>query len=152
MFITGRKLKPVVQKRPPVSLESRNEAKILVHIIKGFNVPIRNSAKQDILSHFQGGGGGGGYQRNTTNMMNATRQMDPYNRTAGPGPFPSTFGQLQNNNMMAASAYLGAGGGNQYDPRASFINGGNFNQSFIQPGMNENRLNGVNLNQGYNPR
>jgi len=54
--------------------------------------------------------------------------------------------------MMAASAFIGAAAGNQFDPRASFINGGNFNQSFIQPGMNENRLNGVNLNQGYNPR
>jgi hypothetical protein len=101
-----------------------------VHIIKGFNVPIRNSAKQDILSHFQGGGGGGGgyQQRNNTNMMNATRQMDPYNRTAGPpGPYPSTFGQLQNTNMLAASAFIGAGAGNQYDPRASFMGGGNFN-------------------------
>ncbi len=45
MFITGRKLKPVVQKRQPVSLEATSKAKILVHIIKGFNVPIRNSAK-----------------------------------------------------------------------------------------------------------
>ena len=52
MFITGRKLKPVVQIRQPVSLETTSKAKILVHIIKGFNVPIRNSAKQDILSHF----------------------------------------------------------------------------------------------------
>jgi hypothetical protein len=80
-------------------------------------------------------------------MMNATRQMDPYNRTAGPpGPYPSTFGQLQNTNMLAASAFIGAGAGNQYDPRASFMGGGNFNQSFIQPGMNENRTMGVNIN------
>ena len=52
MFITGRKLKPVVQKRQPVSLEAVKEAKILIHIIKGFNVPIRNAAKQDIMSVF----------------------------------------------------------------------------------------------------
>lgn len=49
MFITGRKLKPVVQKKQPVSIEAVQEAKILIHIIKGFNVPIRNSAKQDIM-------------------------------------------------------------------------------------------------------
>jgi hypothetical protein len=57
MFITGRKLKPVVKKRTPVSLEGQKEAKILIHIIKGFNVPIRNSAKNEIQYHFQNGGG-----------------------------------------------------------------------------------------------
>jgi hypothetical protein len=41
------------------------------------------------------------------------------------------MGQLQNNNLLAASAFIGAGAGNQYDPRASFMGGGNFNQSFI---------------------
>jgi hypothetical protein len=61
MFITGRKLKPVVQKRQPVSLEAVSEAKIMIHIIKGFNVPIRNVAKQDILSNFQGRNIGGTY-------------------------------------------------------------------------------------------
>jgi len=51
-------------------LETTSKAKILVHVIKGFNVPIRNSAKQDILSHFNGGGqrGGAGGQ----NMLNMT--------------------------------------------------------------------------------
>lgn len=43
-------------------------------------------------------------------MMNATGAMNPYNRTAG--PYPSTFGQLQNTNMLAASALIGAGAGN----------------------------------------
>ena len=78
--------------------------------------------------------------------MNATRQMDPYNRTAGPGPYPSTFGQLQNTNMLAASGFIGAGAGNQYDPRASFMGGGNLGQSFMQPGMSDNRTMGVNIN------
>jgi hypothetical protein len=54
IFITGRKLRPVVQKRQPVALDSCKEAKIMIHIIKGFNVPIRNLAKQDILSNFRG--------------------------------------------------------------------------------------------------
>lgn len=45
LFITGRKLRPVVQKRQPVAIDSCKEAKIMIHVIKGFNVPIRNSAK-----------------------------------------------------------------------------------------------------------
>lgn len=53
LFITGRKLRPVVQKRQAVSLDGCKEAKIMVHIIKGFNVPIRRKAKQDILEKFQ---------------------------------------------------------------------------------------------------
>ena len=53
LFITGRKLRPVVQKRQAVSLDGQRDAKIMVHIIKGFNVPIRRKAKQDILEKFQ---------------------------------------------------------------------------------------------------
>lgn len=53
IFITGRKLRPVVQKRQPVAIDNCKEAKIMVHIIKGFNVPIRRKAKQDILEKFQ---------------------------------------------------------------------------------------------------
>lgn len=55
--------------------------------------------------------------------------------------------------MLAASAFIGAGAGNQFDPRASFF-GGNPGGSFMQPGMNDNRTMGVNLNtgMGYNPR
>jgi hypothetical protein len=79
MFITGRKLKPVVQKRQAVSLEHVKDAKILVHVIKGFNVPIRNSAKQDILSKFHAGGGRG------PGMMGMGPQGATFgNRSAGP--------------------------------------------------------------------
>lgn len=42
LFISGRKLKPIVKQRQPVSLESIKECKIFVHIIKGENVPIRH--------------------------------------------------------------------------------------------------------------
>ena len=49
-------------------METTSKAKILVHVIKGFNVPIRNSAKQDILSHFQGGGGQRGGNQGMLNM------------------------------------------------------------------------------------
>lgn len=87
LFITGRKLKPVVQKRQAVSLEAVKDAKILVHIIKGFNVPIRNSAKQDILSKFQGGGRGPG-------MMGM--QANPYGNSRS-GPFATTLNQLGSN-------------------------------------------------------
>ena len=87
LFISGRKLRPVVQKRQPISLEACKDAKILVHIIKGFNVPIRNSAKQDILANFQGGPGGYNPMGGMGGMAN------PYaSRTSG--PFPSTLNQL----------------------------------------------------------
>lgn len=42
IFISGRKLKPIIKKRQPVSLESIKECKIFVHIIKGENVPVRH--------------------------------------------------------------------------------------------------------------
>ena len=74
MFITGRKLKPVVQKRQPVSLEAVKETKILIHIVKGFNVPIRNGAKQDILGVMQG--------RNNFNMQPQPNPMNPYGNMA----------------------------------------------------------------------
>jgi hypothetical protein len=53
--------------------------------------------------------------------------------------------------MLAASAMIGAGAGNQFDPRASFL-GGNLGASFMQPGMGDNRMMGVNMNAGYNQR
>lgn len=84
MFMRGRKLRPIVQKRQPVSLDAAKEAKIMVHVIKGFNVPIRNSAKQDILSKFQGGRGAAGA---AGGMM-----QNPYGRSAGPFAVSSQFG------------------------------------------------------------
>lgn len=71
-----------------MSLEAVKEAKILVHVIKGFNVPIRNSAKQDILSKFQGGGNNSRMPFNPNNTG-----MNPYGtRTAG--PFPSSLNNM----------------------------------------------------------
>lgn len=76
LFITGRKLRPVIQKRQPVALDSCKEAKIMVHVIKGFNVPIRNQAKRGILEAFQRQGFASGIQ-------------DPYNTGARMGgPYP----------------------------------------------------------------
>lgn len=40
-FKTGRKLKPLVQKRQIKALESIQETKLMVHIIRGADVPIR---------------------------------------------------------------------------------------------------------------
>lgn len=41
LFRTGRKLKPLVKKRPPAAVEGIGEAKLLVHLIRGTSVPIR---------------------------------------------------------------------------------------------------------------
>ena len=102
LFLTGRKLKPVVQKRPPVSFEVVKEAKILVHVIKGFNVPIRRTAKQQILANYQGGGGG-------------PRFVNPYGNV---GPFASSANQL-------SKSFVGGGmGASAMDMRGSFIGGG----------------------------
>ena len=103
------------------------DAKILVHIIKGFNVPIRNSAKQDILTKFQGGGGG---------MRNPMMGMqNPYGNSRA-GPFATTLNQLGSN-----PSYPGMPSGG-FDPRQSFMAGGPNNFSQYQ----NDRMMGVNLN------
>lgn len=66
-------------------MEAVKDAKINVHVIKGFNVPIRNSAKQDILSKFQGQRGGNQVSFNTIGTG-----MNPYGRNTA-GPFPTTL-------------------------------------------------------------
>ena len=40
-FKTGRKLKPLVKKRQATALESLSETKLMVHVIRGSDVPIR---------------------------------------------------------------------------------------------------------------
>jgi hypothetical protein len=37
----GRKLKPLVKAKPAQNLEAFSECKIVVHVVKGENVPIR---------------------------------------------------------------------------------------------------------------
>lgn len=80
MFITSRKLRPVVQKRQPVAIDSVREAKIMVHIIKGFNVPIRNQAKRNILQAFNQRGNFGNVQDPYGGGANnfSMRQGGPY--------------------------------------------------------------------------
>ena len=114
MFITGRKLKPVVQKRQPVSLEAVKETKILIHIVKGFNVPIRNGAKQDILGVMQG--------RNNFNMQPQPNPMNPYMGFQGPQPTVNTLPSMLAGNNFGMSQF--GGGGTGYNPRASFPGGG----------------------------
>mmetsp|Transcript_32700 Transcript_32700/g.31921 ORF Transcript_32700/g.31921 Transcript_32700/m.31921 type:complete len:145 (-) Transcript_32700:2229-2663(-) len=42
LFITGRKLRPIVTERQPIALDICKEAKIMVHVIKGYHIPVRN--------------------------------------------------------------------------------------------------------------
>jgi hypothetical protein len=42
MFLTGRKLRPIVRVKQPIALDTCKEAKIMVHVIKGYHVPVRN--------------------------------------------------------------------------------------------------------------
>ena len=88
MFISGRKLKPVVQKRQPVALDSCKEAKIMIHVIKGFNVPIRNLAKQNILAHMRGG---------PASQFNQNFGQDPYggSRNAPTAMALNQFGSMR---------------------------------------------------------
>lgn len=44
----GRKLRPLVKQQPAKNLEQFKECKIVVHCIKGENVPIRH----DIVSEY----------------------------------------------------------------------------------------------------
>ena len=41
LFMRGRKLKPLVREKPAQNLEAFSECKIVVHVIKAENVPIR---------------------------------------------------------------------------------------------------------------
>jgi len=41
LFMRGRKLKPLVKVKPAVNFEGQTECKIIVHVIKAENVPIR---------------------------------------------------------------------------------------------------------------
>jgi len=51
LFITGRKLKPIVQKRETVAFEQISECALSVHIIKGENVPVRDTYVNIISGH-----------------------------------------------------------------------------------------------------
>ena len=42
MFLTGRKLRPLIKERQPIALDSCKEAKIMVHVIKGYHIPVRS--------------------------------------------------------------------------------------------------------------
>ena len=42
MFISGRKLRPIIKKRQPVALDTVKEAKIMIHVIKGYRIPVRS--------------------------------------------------------------------------------------------------------------
>ena len=63
MFQVSRKLKPVVKKRESEAIENVDKAKILVHVIKGYHIPIRQKDRKEI-DKFMG--------------RSADRQGDPY--------------------------------------------------------------------------
>lgn len=48
-FMKGRKLKPLIKETPAINMEAVKECKIVVHVIKAENVPIRN----DIIQQYQ---------------------------------------------------------------------------------------------------
>ena len=49
LFNRGRKLKPVIKERPSKNLEMVKECKLVVHVIKAVNVPIRH----DLLEEYE---------------------------------------------------------------------------------------------------
>jgi len=48
LFIKGRRLKPVIEKREVVDFKSIDKCKINVHIIKAENVPVRKDFLNDM--------------------------------------------------------------------------------------------------------
>ena len=42
LFMRGRKLKPLIREEQPKNPELVKEARLVVHVVKGENVPIRN--------------------------------------------------------------------------------------------------------------
>ena len=70
LFQRGRKLKPLVKEQPTKNLELVKEARLVVHVIKGENVPIRH----ELIEEYQAlkgadgqGKGGAGRHRPTVN-------------------------------------------------------------------------------------
>lgn len=53
MFKFERALKPIVKDRKQASVDSVNEAKLLVHVIRGTDVPVRQSYYHKFLRLFQ---------------------------------------------------------------------------------------------------
>jgi len=49
LFMRGRKLKPLVKVKPAQNLEAFSECKIVVHVIKAENVPIR----KDVIEQYE---------------------------------------------------------------------------------------------------
>jgi hypothetical protein len=44
LFTPSRNLKPAVKKREAVALDSAGTSKIMIHLIKGFRMPVRASS------------------------------------------------------------------------------------------------------------
>jgi hypothetical protein len=42
LFVTGRKLRPLIKERQPIALDTCKEASIMVHVIKGYHIPVRS--------------------------------------------------------------------------------------------------------------
>lgn len=49
LFQKGRKLKPLIKEQPSKNLELVKECRIVVHVIKGENVPLR----EDIVEQYE---------------------------------------------------------------------------------------------------
>ena len=59
LFLRGRKLKPLVKPKPAQNLEAFSDCRIVVHVIKAENVPIRKDLIEQYEALKDGGAGDG---------------------------------------------------------------------------------------------
>lgn len=68
IFVSGRRLRPAIIKKPAVALDTVKKSGITIHIIKGYNVPVRSEAFKQINAYKQ------------------IQQANPYGGPGQPGP------------------------------------------------------------------
>ena len=82
LFMRGRKLKPLIKEQPTKNIELVKEARLVVHVIKGENVPIRHDIIEEYAQMKGGGDKGAGRQLGRSHRPTVNR---PGNNAGDPG-------------------------------------------------------------------
>ncbi|MCQ2816962.1 MAG: hypothetical protein MJ252_06830 [archaeon] len=127
LFSKARKLAPLTFKPPPVKLEATNSLRVNIHIVKGYNIPVRfNSFQNDYIEHFQ---------------LEAAKLRNPLARDV-----------YVDQNMGVSGAYSGGGGGlSQNNSFNMGMAGANLSGSFgLNPSINNTMFNPNAMVNPYN--
>ncbi len=110
VFQQGRKLKPLIRDPPKKSPEQVGDATLMVHVIKGYNVPLRASASKEM---------------NRIQKLKQAMQQSDFGGERGTLKVPQQPGMPP----QASQFSMAYGGGNMQDMRASGAMPGSLGQS-----------------------